>query len=93
MLRATNCRVPSSQATPKTVRLRSQELYKHRKACSGGDQAYQLSREVKACSLEEREKILEELQGGFKVIIPTSTALAMKADLGIPYHKVRAMRR
>ncbi len=60
---------------------------------SGGDQVYQLSREVKACSLEEREEILEVLQHGFKVQIPTGCALAMKADLGIPWDKVRAIRR
>lgn len=85
--------MPSSQATPKTVQLRTKELETHRKACSGGDQAYQLSREVKGCPLEEREQILQELQGGFKVQMPTNTALAMKADLGIPWAKLRAIRR
>jgi hypothetical protein len=43
--------------------------------------------------MEEREAILQELQGGFKVIIPTHTALAMKADLCIPWAKLRAIRR
>lgn len=34
-----------------------------------------------------------ELQSGIKVVIPTSYALAMKADLGIPWSKLRAIRR
>ena len=92
MIRTTNCRVPSTQATSKTIKAGSQELSQHRKACSGGEQAYQLSKEVKACSREEREKILEELQNGFKVHLPTSFAVAMKADLGIPWSLLRAIR-
>ena len=87
-----NCRVPSSQATPKTVSSRTKELDQHRRVSSGGEQAYQLGKEVKACNLD-REKILQQLQDGFKVQIPTSCALAMKADLGIPWDKLRAIRR
>lgn len=92
-MKTTNCRVPSTHATYKTVKSRSQELSQHRRVCSGGEEAFQLSREVKACSKEEREAILEELQDGFKVQIPTTHALAMKADLGIPWHKLRAIRK
>ena len=40
-----------------------------------------------------REAILEELQDGFRVQIPTRQALALKADLGIPWFKLRAIRR
>ena len=94
-MKATNSRVTSTEATYKTIRRRSQELSQHRRVCSGGEQAcgFQLSREIKACSREERETILEELQDGFKVKIPTSQALALKADLGIPWFKLRAIRR
>lgn len=91
-MKTTSCRVPSSQATPKTVLSRSKELDHHRKTCSGGDQGYQLGREIKACSLQQREEILQDLQDGFKVQIPTNQALAMKADLGIPWAKLRAIR-
>lgn len=83
----------SSQATPKTVLARTKELNQHREVLSGGEQGFQLAKEVKACSLEEREEILMELQSGIKVVIPTSHALAMKADLGIPWSKLRAIRR
>jgi hypothetical protein len=92
-VKAKKCRVPSSQATPKTILARTKELSQHREVLSGGDQNFQLAREVKACSLEEREQILTELQSGIKVVIPTSHALAMKADLGIPWSKLRAIRR
>ena len=83
----------SSQATSKTVLARTKELNQHREVLSGGEQGFQLAKEVKACSLEEREQILMELQSGIKVVIPTSHALAMKADLGIPWSKLRAIRR
>lgn len=86
-------RVPSSEATPRTVLSRSRELDHHRRVCSGGDQAFQLGKEVKTCSLEERESILEVLQDGVQVQVPTNQALAMKADLGIPWSKLRAIRR
>lgn len=92
-MKAKKSRVPSSEATPKTILSRNRELDQHRRVCSGGDQAYQLGKEIKACSLEERESILEVLQDGFKVQVPTHQALAMKADLSIPWSKLRAIRR
>lgn len=42
---------------------------------------------------KDRESILEVLQDGYKVQVPTNQALAMKADLGIPWSKLRAIRR
>lgn len=93
LMKTTQCRVPSAEATSKTVRSRSKELSHHRQVCSGGDQNYQLSKEVKACSREERENILQDLQNGFKVQMSTTQALAMKADLGIPWCKLRAIRK
>ena len=92
-MKVRNCRVPSEQATSKTVLARSKELVQHRRVCSGGDEAYQLGREAKICTIEDREKILQELQDGVKIQIPSSSALALKADLGIPWAKLRAIRR
>lgn len=92
-MKVTKCRVPSTQATSRTVKERTKQLSHHRRTCSGGENTYQLSKEVKCCSREEREEILEELQNGFKVVIPTSQAVAMKADLGIPWFKLRAIRK
>ena len=93
MVKARSCRVSSAQATPKTILARTRELNQHRAVVSGGDDNFRMAREIKACSLEEREKILMELQNGMKVVIPTSHTLAMKADLGIPWSKLRAIRR
>lgn len=92
-MRLKKSRVPSSEATSKTILSRNRELSHHRRVCSGGDQVFQLSKEIKALSLDEREKILEVLQDGCRVQIPTTMALAMKADLSIPWCKLRAIRR
>ena len=92
-MKARKSRVPSSQATPATVLSRSRKLNHHRRVLSAGDEAYQLGREVKGCSLEEREEILTEIQNGIKVVIPTTQSLAMKANLGIPWSQFRAIRR
>ena len=93
LMKTRKSRVASGNATPKTILSRTKELDHHRRVCSGGDQAFQLGREVKACTMEEREHILQETQHGFKVLVPTTQALAMKADLGIPWYKLRAIRR
>lgn len=85
--------MPSSQATPRTLLTRTRELNRHRETVSGGDNSFQLAKEVRACTLEEREQILTELHNGIKVVIPTCHALAIKADLGIPWSKLRAIRR
>ena len=92
-MKVRNCRVPSEQATSKTVLARSKELDQHRRVCSGGDETYQLGKEAKIYTMEDREKLLQELQDGMKVQIPSSSALALKADLGIPWVKLRAIRR
>jgi hypothetical protein len=81
MMKASKSRIPSTQATTKTIISRNKELDAHRRFCSGGDHTFQLGKEVKACTLQERESILEDLQGGFQVKVPTSFALAMKAEV------------
>ena len=49
---------------------------------------------IKATTAEEREVLLAELQkGGFKVDVTTSQSLGMKADLNIPWSKLRVIRR
>ena len=54
----------------------------------------QLQDEVKACTPAERELLLANLQkGGFKVAVPTDQALALKADLNIPWSNMRVVRR
>ena len=92
-MKARKSRIPSTQATSQTIHSQCKELDIHRKVCSRGDRTFQLGKEVKLSAMEEREKILEDLQDGFKVVMPTTLALAMKANLGIPWSKLRAIRR
>lgn len=60
----------------------------------GGADIVQLQDEVRVCSSAEREQILSEVHnGGFKVEVPVSQILGMKADLNIPWTKLREVRR
>lgn len=93
-MKVTKPRVDSSSATKKTTRNRSRELGEHRHLTSLGSDVHQLQDELKACTVEERQLILSDLQkGGFQVAVSTSQAVAMKADLGIPWSKLRTIRR
>ena len=54
---------------------------------SGGDSTTQLAAKIKSLSKAERE------QACLPIVIPPEHALAMKADLGIPWNKLRILRR
>ena len=93
-MKITKARVDSETACKRTTKLRSQQLGKHRHLVSGGSDMIQLQDEIKACTPAEREMLLEDLtKGGFKVAVPTDQALALKADLDIPWSKLRVVRR
>ena len=80
-------------ATNKTVRARTAELSGHCNFASKGASSTQLEDEVKVIT-EERELLLVQLQkGGFKVEVSTKQSLGMKADLNIPWAKLRVIRR
>ena len=84
----------SRSASKETIKTQTTELNKHRQLTSGGADAYQLEHEIKACSSADRERILSELhKGGFKVEVPVNQILGMKADLNIPWSKLREIRR
>lgn len=93
-MKVTKPRLSSTKATNKTVRARTAELSEHRNFASKGASSTQLQDEVKVTTTEERELLLEELQnGGFKVEVSTKQSLGMKADLNIPWAKLRVLRR
>ena len=93
-MKITKPRVDSETACRRTTKLRTQQLGKHRHLISGGSDMIQLQDEVKACTPAEREMLLEDLtKGGFKVAVLTEQALALKADLDIPWSKLRVVRR
>ena len=58
---------------------------------SKGSTSAQLRDEVSALSQDERQELIAS--GDFAVPIQAEDALAMKADLVIPWKKVRVMRR
>ena len=64
-----------------------------RKSVSGGgeDARRQLQAEVRAMPREERQKLLSE--AGIGVEMTASQALAIKADLAIPWYRIRVLRR
>lgn len=85
------CRVKSSEASSKTVTQRTRTLTELRTTISGGDTSVQLKDEIRALSREEREDVLKEAQ--LPIIIPPDHALAIKADLALPWSKMRVISR
>ena len=62
---------------------------------TAGDSTAQLAHEVQGRQREEREKLLEELKkagGNCLLCVPVQSSLAMKADLNIPWNKLRMIR-
>lgn len=93
-VKVTKPRVNSSEATARMVRLRSAEIREHRSLIRGGDNTTQLQDEMKLCSCSEREGILAELHNSSSTInVTAKESLAMKADLNIPWTKLRVVRR
>lgn len=62
-----------------------------RHVASAGASKAQLAAEVKSLSKEEREELVSK--ASLPVYIPPDHALAMKADLSIPWNKLRVLRR
>ena len=64
-----------------------------RMSISGGsdDSRKQLQAEVRAMPKEERQKLLSE--AGVGVEMNATQALAIKADLAIPWYRIRVLRR
>ena len=94
LVKRTRARKKTDKVTKKTVRQRSKVLAETRKAVSGGASGTQLKDELKAMARLEREALLKEALGKeFKITIPRGDILAMKADLGETWYKVRKLRR
>ena len=81
----------SSEASSKTVGERTRTLTQLRTSISGGDTSTQLRSELRAMSKEEREAIVRE--AGLPIEIPPDHALALKADLALPWAKMRKISR
>ena len=89
-------RVPSGEAAPRTIRQRSQSLASVREAITAGDTITQQAHELVTSQREDRDRLLEEIKnagGTFLIQVPAQASLAMKADLNMPWNKLREMRR
>ena len=86
-----SCRVHSSAASSKTVQRRSHIIQDVRNVVSGADTVEQLQSEVRCLSNDQRKEVLKGAK--LPIIIPPDHALAMKADLAIPWNKLRIIRR
>ena len=86
--------MPTGKAALRTIRKRSHSLANVRLALSAGDDATQLAHEIHTCGRDERKKLIDEIRkadGNFRISVEQSVAL--KADLNIPWNKLRVMRR
>lgn len=80
------CCESSSQACSKTLQRQTVQLSRIRELTSGGDASVQLQAVVRSLSKEQREELLGK--AGLLIEIPTDQALAMKADLSLPWNKL-----
>ena len=84
-------RVLSSEASGRTKR--RDDIVKRRASISGGDEGaqIQLLLEIRTLKRDERQKLLVE--AGIKAEIDASQSLAIKADLAIPWYRLRVLRK
>ena len=93
LVKRTRARKTTGEVTKKTVRQRPKIVAETRTVVSGGAAGTQLVDELKAKGRLEREALLKEALGKeFKITIPRGDILAMKADLGETWYKVRKLR-
>ncbi len=84
-------RVETRDACTKTVHRRTKTLSTVREIASGGDSTSQIGAEIQALSRVERQSLLQQAQ--LPITVPVKDALAMKADLAMPWNKLRVLRR
>ena len=87
----TKCRVKTSEASKKTIVHRTRSISQLRTYVSGGDVSVQMRSELQALSKNDREELLRE--ANLPVQIPPDHALAMKADVALPWAKMRVISR
>ena len=85
------CRISSSEASRRTLKRKTDDISRIRNIASGGESSAQLKAEIRSLTMEQREELLQQAQ--LPVVIPTNHALAIKADLSLPWIKLRVIRR
>ena len=90
-MQITKPRIPTHSASARTVKRRSMEMHSARDAISMGESSTLLRRELDYLDEAEKQKLLQ--QAGIVCKIGPQDALAIKADLGVPWAKLRYLRR
>ena len=91
LMQVPGCQIPSTEASSRTVKRRAEVLESVWEIATGGDSTSQFAAEVNYLSQVQLEEILQQVQ--LPLVIPANHALAMKADLAIPWTKLRILRR
>ena len=76
----------AAACSPRTTCRRVRDVGQYRSAASGGEGEHLLEREVTTLSVESRKQLLEK--AGITLTIPEQQALAMNADLSLPWNKM-----
>ena len=90
-MKVTSSSVPSGESSQDTRRRRSHEMSRIRDELSKGDIQQQMADEMKLLPRDERDTLMKEAK--FNIYVPPEQGLAMKADLCLPWKKLRIMRR
>ena len=90
-MRLTRPRKSSTEVTQRTIQRRTAALQQARERVSKGESSTQLRAEMHSLTKQERQSLLRE--AGFTVDIPPDVGLALKADLALPWRKLRILRR
>ncbi|KAL5516722.1 hypothetical protein EMCRGX_G002128 [Ephydatia muelleri] len=90
-MQITKPRIPTHSASARTVKRRSMEMHLARDAISMGESSALLRRELDYLDEAEKQNLLQ--QAGIVCKIGPQDALAIKADLGVPWAKLRYLRR
>ena len=91
LMKVPSCRVASSEASKATILRRSHQLARVRNTVSGGSSLVQLQSEIRCLTKEEGQDILKD--ANLPITIPANHVLAMKADLALPWAKLRVISR
>ena len=90
-MQVTQGRTPTHMASSKTLKRRRRELQSVRELVSKGGSSVLLRNEVEYLNDAERMTLLQQV--GVVAQISARQALAIKAGLGIPWTKLRILRR
>ena len=81
----------TSDVTPKIAARRTRALKRVRNVVSCGDVHKQMRFEDNALPYEEREKLLRS--AGLNVDVPEGQGLALRGDIGLPWNKLRVLKK